>query len=770
MSRFQYGLLCLLVAVATACDTEPSPPPNPPATAKRPAIAAQPAHPEVPYIAPGSEWDRFRILVWQRRTRVREDLELYRSLGFDAFHIDRGSDAGARVAFAREQGLPYYVDHAADKGWLHLTDRHGRARIMGKRDVLSRPHSLADPATLETLEEFLRANVEVTRDGPVLAYAFDDEPSLGSFTSPVEVDGSARSVAGYRKWLQARYESIDRLNRSWGTQHAAFSEIWPNSFEEVRPSNAPFAEWNLAPWCDWRSYMDDQFASVMSRLTHFTNGLDPDTPAGFVGGQQPAPYGGYDYAKLARAVQWIESYDIGGTNEILRSLWRHPERRPHVQTWFSSGDARRDAWFLWYYLLHGNRGVIAWPEHDGRSWFRYGDDGSPAPFIRENVATIREVQSELSRHVLDPDLRFDADPIAVLYSHPSVQVSWAMDATAHGDSWHRRFSRIDNRCQSAGKNRVAWFKLLEDAGFQYDVITGDQVAGGALSQAGYRVLLLNRAVALSDAEAEAIRDFVRAGGTVIADHLTGLFDELGRGRASGGVLDDLFGLRRDETRGYLNGSTVAEIDGELHERPYLERLRSHRGALRHEGMTIYERGTSADGGQRGKAAAHVRGADVVIERRVGKGRALYLNLTPVAYYDRTSRLSAHGDAWRRLISEELSKSGLLPRARVTAGRKPVPLAEVIYWRKGDRVTVGVIKNPTRQGAVDQVGAIDGLGGEPLDVEIRFAEPVSDVVNLRSGESLPDGEIIRARWKPWEGLLFGVTLPERRPTKGRRWPR
>ncbi|ANM30904.1 hypothetical protein ABI59_16965 [Acidobacteria bacterium Mor1] len=698
---------------------------------------------------------------------MRDDLELYRSLGFDAFHIDRGGDRASDVAFAREQGLPYYVDHAADKGWLHLTDRHGRARIMGKREVLSRPHSLADPATLETLEGFLRANVEVTRNGPVLAYAFDDEPSLGSFTSPVEVDGSARSVAGYRKWLQSRYGSIESLNRSWGTELAAFSEVWPRSFGQVRPTNAPFAQWNLAPWCDWRSYMDDQFAATMARLTRFTNGLDPNTPAGFVGGQQPAPYGGYDYAKLARSVQWIESYDIGGTNEILRSLWRHPERRPHVQTWFSSGDARRDGWFLWYYLLHGNRGVIAWPEHDRRSWFRYGDDGRPAPFIRDNVETIREVQSELSRHILDPDLRFDADPVAVLYSHPSVQVSWAMDATAHGNSWHRRFSRIDNRCQSAGKNRVAWFKLLEDAGFQYEVITGEQVAAGGLSDGGYRVLVLNRAVALSAAEAEAIRGFVNRGGTVIADHLTGLFDESGRGRPEGGVLDDLFGLRRDEARGYLNGSTVAEIDGELHQRPYAERLRSHRGALRHEGMTVYERGTIAvgapqdekGGGEYGEAAARVGGADVLIERRIGEGRALYLNLSPIAYYDLNARLSSEGEAWRRLIAEELGNSGLLPRARVTAGGRPVPLAEVVYWRKGDRVTVGVIKNPTRQSAVDAVGEIDGLGGEPLEIEIRFAETVRDVVDLRSGAAHPDGEIIRARWNPWEALLFGVTLPE-----------
>ena len=708
----------------------------------------------VPYIKPKPIWDRFLILVWQYKTDVRKDLPLYRQVNLRGFHIDGGAGDHSRVKFAIDNKLPYYVDHAAHKGYLHLTPRTGRNRVLRKKGIIARPHSLADPKTIEILKGHLRRNISTTKAGPVVAYAFDDEVSLGSFNSPAEVDGSPLSVAAYRRWLRKTYRSIGNLNETWATAFSGFEQVRPVSFEDVRRrhTGGPLAKWNLAPWMDWRSYMDTQFAECMSILTRYANSLDPATPAGFVGGQQPAPYGGYDYSKLCKSIQWIESYDIGGTCEILRSLWRD-DRRPYVQTWFSTGDAGKDAWFLWYYLLHGNRGVIAWPDKGG-SWFRH-KDGKIAEFVRANAGTIREVQSELSRAILDTGTKFDADPIAVYYSHPSVQATWAMDVVTHGGTWPNRSSGLDNTCQSAAKNRVAWFKLLEDCGFQYNVVTSGQVAAGELTGGGYKVLIVNRVAAMSDAEAAAIRKFAAAGGTVIADHLTGVLTEHGVGRRAGGALDALFGIRRDEPKGYLGGRGITEIDGEKYRKPFIQRL-MYAGALRHKGIVVFERGTKAAAG---KAGATVGSADVVIRNRAGRGRTVYLNLTPIAYYDLNYRLGAIGQAWRDLLAGLLAESGLRPRARALADGKPIPLAELVYWRKGKRLVVGLVKNPTRQSSVSGTGKVHAVTGEPMDVTIVFRRAVGDVVNLRTGRRLPGGKIIRAgKWKPSEALLFEVTEP------------
>ncbi len=714
-------------------------------------LAGTADHPDtpVPYLEPKPIWDQFLILVWQYKTSAPRDLDLYKQVGIHGFHIDRGSEKQAIVDFAIQNNLPYYVDHAADKGYLHLTERTGRDTVLKKKTVVARPYSLADPETRKLLKEHLQKNVTVTRQGPVAAYSFDDEVSLGVFNSPCEVDGSAASVAGYHTWLERQYGTIENLNQRWQSQYKDFSQAAPVSFEDIRGNHnrPPFRQWNLACWMNWRSYMDWQLADCLRELTLFTNQLDPATPAGITGGQQPAPYGGYDYSQVSGAVQWIESYDIGGTCEILRSLWCWPRRKPYVQTWFSTGEAKRDAWFLWYYLLHGCRGVIAWPDRDG-SWFHYGDGGI-APFIRENTETIREVQSELSRSILDPAVRFDADPIAVFYSHPSVQASWVMDAATHKGTWPNRSSSMDNNNQSAGINRVAWFKLLEDCGYQYQVVTADQVAAGELVKQGYRVLILNRAICLSDAQAAAMVDFVKQGGTIIAESVTGVLDENGVGRAKGGVLDELFGIQRDESKGYLDGRGITEIDGEKYQKPFGERL-SYQGALKYQGIAVYERGTRASGGQAGGSTG---GADVLIAKRTGAGRSVYLNLTPVAYFDMDSRLGEYGTVWREIMGNLLKESGLAPRVQVLAEGKPVPLAEAVFWRKEDKMTLGIIKNPTRKAATSEAGAIHGVTGEPMEIQIVWREPAVKIRNLRSGESLPDGTKISVLWKPWEAVLL-----------------
>ncbi len=708
---------------------------------------SRPSDSVVKFTPPPPHWDRFLILVWQYQTEVQRDVALYRQAGFAGFHVDYGAGQEAVVEFAAREQLPYYVDHAAGKGVLHLTSRTGLDQLPKDGRLAQRPQSLVDATTWEQLVSQLRANLPVTRRGPMLAAAFDDEVSLGTFTSPVEVDASPASVAMYQRWLSDRYGTIDRLNASWKTTFASFAQVGPIPFEGVRSQNnrPPFSGWNLAPWMAWRSYMDWQLADVCARLTRVANELAPDIPAGFVGGQQPAPYGGYDYDRLRDSLQWIEAYDIGGTNEILRSFWSYPQPKPRVQTFFSTGDARQDAWFLWYYLLHGNRAVIAWPERDGKSWFA---GGKLAAYVEQNKETFREVQGDVSRTLLADGVRFDPDPIAVLYSHPSIQASWATDVVTHGKTWPRRSSSLDNTCQAAGKNRVAWFKLLEDCGYQYDVVSGRDVVGGVLQDRQTRVLILGRAMALSAAECRAIEAFVRAGGTVIADHWTALLDEHGVGRAAGG-LDHLFGIRRDESLGYFDGHTLTEIDGEKYSRPFLERFPAN-NVLRDQGRLVVERGTKADGA---RPTSTVQTADVILRRSVGRGTAVYLNLSPTEYFDNAVRTNQPGDTWRSLLGELLAAAELVPRAEVTSAGARVPLAETLFWRDKDRLLLAIVSNPSRQASVDSAGASNPLAGDAAEIDVRLHRSFAQLRDLRTGKVLPAGQTIHTLWKPWEGLLF-----------------
>ena len=125
------------------------------------------------------------------------------------------------------------------------------------------------------------------------------------------------------------------------------------------------------------------------------------------------------------------------------------------------------------------------------------------------------------------------DGVAILYSHPSIQLGWILDAQAHGSTWVNRDG--DHRLGASHLVRQAWENMLRDSGLQYNFLSYGLMSSKAASPPEYKVLILPACLCLSDAEAQAIEAFCRRGGTVIADYLPGVWDQHGRGRAAGGV-------------------------------------------------------------------------------------------------------------------------------------------------------------------------------------------------------------------------------------------
>ncbi len=665
----------------------------------------------VPTIPPPKHWDRFVMLVWQYKTDVTRDKELYESLNLRGFHVDRRNEK--LQAFGKETGWPFYVDHAADKGYLHL----GKLAegIGGKREVVARPRSMADPKTMEALKKFLTQNVNACKGSTAVAYAFDDEISTGNFCSAVETDGSPLSVAGYRKFLEAQYGTIEALNAEHETAYKSFDAVEPRSYETVRSQIRPdtLGKLNLSPWCDWRAYMDTQWADALAELTRTANKLDPETPAGYVGGQMPCAFGGQDYRKLTQAVQWVEAYDIGATNEILRSFW--DQKRPHVQTFFSSKDPKRDAWFLWYYLCHGNRGVICWPD----GWF---NDGKAADYITANAATFKEIQGPVSQKIIDGS--FVHDPIAIYYSHPSIQATWAMDAVPHGGTWPRRSSSLESSVSTSNLTRIGWVKSLEDVGLQPKFIHQDHLLGGVLQKEGYKVLLLNRVLSLSDAEVAAIRAFAAAGGTVVADHLCGIYDGHGKARPQG-ALDDLFGVKRDLSKGILGGATTTEVNAERAQ-AFNEKSWMVEGAETFKGMPVFERGLAPN---------------------TRAGRHAYLNVSPAGYL--LKRTKGEAAEWLAFVRGLFKDLGVEPRVVVDA-----PRTESLFWKNGERTTLCIVRNIDRRASIDAYGDLtDEVNQASTKLKFSFSNAVKGLKNERSGKLLGDGRAFEDDFTPWEANVY-----------------
>ena len=85
---------------------------------------------------------------------------------------------------------------------------------------------------------------------------------------------------------------------------------------------------------------------------------DPHALAAIEGAQIPG-WGGYDYTRLAHAVDLMEVYDSGENLPILRSL------NPGLIALATSFGARpEDIYQVWRELLRGTRGVVLWDDND----------------------------------------------------------------------------------------------------------------------------------------------------------------------------------------------------------------------------------------------------------------------------------------------------------------------------------------------------------------------------------------------------------------------
>ncbi len=693
-----------------------------------------------------SSWKRFTIMVWQYKTPAPspEAAQLYKNLNLHGLHLDNGF-SDELFDFAKDNNFSYYVDHAAGKGDLYLKPEEWNAFAKKYRDERAfpvRPRSIWDGEVRQRLGGNLRDNIVRAKNGPVLAYAFDDEISLTSFTAPADVDWSPEGLKRFRAWLQTEYQTLDNLNAQWNSKFGNWDDATPKGVDELRALHSqPFSNWNLSPWLDHRRFMNEEWAALLGDLTKQANKLDPKTPAGFVGGQAPSTYGGFDYALLSDAVQWMEAYDIGGTNEILRSFWG--QAKPHVQTYFLTENLAQDKWFLWYYLVHGNKGVIAWPDTDKGPWF---SDGGVRDSVKKLAPTFAEVQSPLSE--IFADATFSHDGIGVYYSQPSIAVSWFMDIAPHGRTWPNRSSSMNNDNASDLLNRVAWTKLLEDSGLQYNFVSYRAVLQqGAAALKNYRVLILPRTLALSQGEADAIRQWTEQGGILIADYLPGTFDEHGKGRAIG-VLDDVFGVERDSTAGVLNAKSIAEVDAEKYQQPLAERF-SYDGARRDaENFVLYERALHPIKGA--KATQTIEGATCDIENQFGKGTAHYLNWSPLPYL--LTRHNAEGALYRRRLNLPVK-----PRVEISSDNRALPLCERLFWDKDDKHYLCLVMNPTRAAKIDGAG---NLGSEVtnnvLEINLQFRDAIKNLKNERTGRVLSDGNAFADTWNACEANIYSFT--------------
>lgn len=496
---------------------------------------------------------------------------------------------------------------------------------------------------------------------------------------------------------------------------------------------SPGRRLNLAAWLDFRTFQDRLFAETFSAGRDVLNRAVPGARLGFTGGAGVFAFG-WDWSLLADAVDVTETANIG----CARELWRDLAPGKPALLWLRTrtplpGEtpavvARKQRAALWAAALEGGpRGVLLWDaptagvadpvETLKRLGIRTKDrrrrkkkrrekkslpllfdaGGRPTPAAAAFTNDLRVLAGVTGD--IPARGRRQRGPVALLYSPASVRLTWLVEADhLHGDKWPLAWSADTARERRESPQlrlRVSVSKLFADLGLNATWISSRMLEEGALLRErrttpsgktipAFSLLFLPRVIALSDKEAAAVREFVAGGGTVVADACCGRFDEHGRWRARP-ALDDLFGV--DSRRERLWPEVPRALERIV--------FRSGPSGSPRLGVSVLralpppfsrrlfrQRGNRGGEGDEGDVPAVVEeeiyeygGAPVLVSRRVGRGRAVFLNLDLTDYL-------------RDRLHPERRRAAALRRALLTLTAKQAQRDDPLFAWRECRLPVG----------------------------------------------------------------------------------
>lgn len=512
----------------------------------------------------------------------------------------------------------------------------------------------------------------------------------------------------YAQWLEKEYGSVEAWNRAWYQKFSSFAEVRP----PVDPRTAGWADYpsNL----DWRRFRCDHLAAQQMWLReqverHHPGALTHINPPGLTGNM---PAGGRDLWKLKPAAHFLGAsmhaswhfgmvprqdfgMAFGFCCDLIRSAsapapWWVTEMQAGPTIFTGSrplnpteGEITR---WLWDAAGNGARGAVFWlwhPRTEGNEageWALVGANGEAT--ARSNA--VRAVAQALGKHAAFLESVKPAPATtAILYNRDALLL-YAVDG------WRRPTDEIMF-------SLIGCYKALHRSGVPVDFLDTSQLEAGEASR--YRTLYLPYAFALSARSCEAIRTFVRGGGTIWADGLTAWKDEQGKTlQPPPGPLSDVFGFTARDIDAQWDPfaiSTTGDKAGEL--------WRVELPELKPPARVLVE----AAGG---RASA--------VENRYGSGRAIYF--ATALTYGYLHRESRQAERWIAAPAIAASNGALRVRTRLT------------------RLSTRILTAPGRAAVVLNNWGESGSVSIPVPPVTRATELLSGgVLPVRAGEiSLP----------------------------------
>jgi len=448
------------------------------------------------------------------------------------------------------------------------------------------------------------------------------------------------SIREFRAHLRAKYGDIEALNGNWRRNYGDFDEVEP-----------PHRRGAYNDWLDWRLFHVDSLIDTLRWRIETIRRNDPErcvmlhTRGGSGVTRNLAKEGIDDY----RMAPLVDKYgtaafpQCGPEHEYFLAMTGARCAAPDKEFWmaelqagpYGMGVHRSDAepacefcgsstmegtidlkagmfdpgevtaerlkMWSWSGIAQGGKGVLYWQYRNESFGLEYGFgltnlDGTPHP----RLETVKEFHDALRRH---EELIDGAVPppsrIALAWDPRNDIINW----TAVG-------------CTDAVKNSIKGMHLvLWHADYPVDVVRLDADAFDEDFRR-YDVIYVPFSPWVCSEAAEKLKDFVTAGGTVIAEGSLAQFEHSMAvcPVVPGNGLDELFGCRRSEIR-TMPVQTIPRL--QIGDRVISTRM--HKEVLAPlEGAEVTGRFTT--------------GEPAVVRNRYGKGQAIYIGSNPFMAY------------------------------------------------------------------------------------------------------------------------------------------
>ena len=534
-------------------------------------------------------------------------------------------------------------------------------------------------------------------------------------------------LALFRSQMAREYSSIAALNEEWGTAFADFADVRVIEEQDIDALGNP------SSWLAFRQFMNRVYAECYyGRIDHQHAGLGTSFHVGPGAPNYTTPeggptYKGGDYAQLKQSLDFMMAYG-GPESELFPDMFvGQPGAQKYDpplwwQEWGPWQALLRGADALWFYS--GKQiigGEMSWRKH--AEWIAHGVHD----IVRGAGILIRDAEP-LNKQV------------CILYTPENLAMGWLFGKRQ--DAW-RGFQLAGGRTRSAG----TFAALLRNYFcMQARTITADDIAAGALADC--RLLLLPATFNLDDQTAQAIAQWVRQGGCLVADVLPATRTRYGKPRQAS-LLQEVFGVDASQARLHKEAKRWYSVGTDASPDFYPDAMWLP-GDTTFLGLTattsrVFGRMLSREG----------RESTTFYINAHGEGEAILLNFV-------LAGLDTSSSGWFQLFGDMLLKrAGVVPPARIVAPKTgaPLPFRPLYAFHYGEATLLGSIRGRSlwtggRPILVDDAGLFGG--NDQARLVWKGARHVYDI---RRGAYLGYAEGATIDLPPFEARLL-ATLPYR----------